>query len=295
MFFIVNALKEVTKLRLVEGEGSTSLNFVPNGDADEYELITATEPELGEAMQKRFKAGTSNIKNLVNRHDLFVSNRLTVFGGFVGEEDQKKVKLSTVPQDYNARTDEEKKMPRNVVIVISSTVEPSEVSMNDDRNILEKTSVVVGNYRLDMYAIKWSNWRTLRHEAAFYIKTGETEIGLKLGVTPNANGRSIDDLIPMEGEDLATFKANQEELQKKAQEERAAKRPPREPRTGNHDRTYNNGGNRSYGGNGRQGNGHYGDRALASRPFNDYFENNRGGNRKGGNNRKGNTRGKGRR
>lgn len=298
MLFIINKVEEPVSLTIVKQEerGRTALQLATGNM--KFDLFWATDEGLIEAFAKRFKVGTTNVKNLVNRHDFYVTDRLTVVGRPKREDvddfrlDQG-IRLTTVPIDLNQRTDEEKSMPRHVIVVVSKDEDSIQAKMNDDRNVLESASFVVDGYRFQVFTIKWSSWKALKHKAALYItdKDGK-EQGLELGVTPTGKGNRVqDDLIVLTDEELEKFKEEQEEL-KKAEEEAIARKKEAAANRPRYDRNFNNrsrsqgqrpendGANKSYAKKGKTnqyGGGYNG----GNRPFKDFFDSrdDRSGNR----------------
>ena len=110
MLFIINKVEEPVSLTIVkqEDKSRTALQ-IASGDM-KFDLFWATDEGLIEAFTKRFKVGTTNIKNLVNRHDFYVTDRLTVVNRPKVEGDVLSlchgIPLTTVPIDLNQRTDE---------------------------------------------------------------------------------------------------------------------------------------------------------------------------------------------
>lgn len=298
MLFIINKVEEPVSLTIVKQEerGRTALQLATGNM--KFDLFWATDKGLIEAFAKRFKVGTTNVKNLVNRHDFYVTDRLTVVGRPKREDvddfrlDQG-IRLTTVPIDLNQRTDEEKSMPRHVIVVVSKDEDSIQAKMNDDRNVLESASFVVDGYRFQVFTIKWSSWKALKHKAALYItdKDGK-EQGLELGVTPTGKGNRVqDDLIVLTDEELEKFKEEQEEL-KKAEEEAIARKKEAAANRPRYDRNFNNrsrsqgqrpendGANKPYAKKGKTnqyGGGYNG----GNRPFKDFFDSrdDRSGNR----------------
>ena len=298
MLFIINKVEEPVSLTIVKQEerGRTALQLATGNM--KFDLFWATDEGLIEAFAKRFKVGTTNVKNLVNRHDFYVTDRLTVVGRPKREDvddfrlDQG-IRLTTVPIDLNQRTDEEKSMPRHVIVVVSKDEDSIQAKMNDDRNVLESASFVVDGYRFQVFTIKWSSWKALKHKAALYItdKDGK-EQGLELGVTPTGKGNRVqDDLIVLTDEELEKFKEEQEEL-KKAEEEAIARKKEAAANRPRYDRNFNNrsrsqgqrpendGANKPYAKKGKTnqyGGGYNG----GNRPFKDFFDSrdDRSGNR----------------
>lgn len=298
MLFIINKVEEPVSLTIVKQEerGRTALQLATGNM--KFDLFWATDEGLIEAFAKRFKVGTTNVKNLVNRHDFYVTDRLTVVGRPKREDvddfrlDQG-IRLTTVPIDLNQRTDEEKSMPRHVIVVVSKDEDSIQAKMNDDRNMLESASFVVDGYRFQVFTIKWSSWKALKHKAALYItdKDGK-EQGLELGVTPTGKGNRVqDDLIVLTDEELEKFKEEQEEL-KKAEEEAIARKKEAAANRPRYDRNFNNrsrsqgqrpendGANKPYAKKGKTnqyGGGYNG----GNRPFKDFFDSrdDRSGNR----------------
>lgn len=297
MLFIINKVEEPVSLTIVkqEDKSRTALQ-IASGDM-KFDLFWATDEGLIEAFTKRFKVGTTNIKNLVNRHDFYVTDRLTVVNRPKVEGDVLSlchgIPLTTVPIDLNQRTDEEKSMPRHVIVVVSKDEDSIQAQMNDERNVLESASFVEDGYRFQVFTIKWSSWKALKHKAALYItdKDGK-EQGLELGVTPTGKGNRVqDDLIVLTDEELVKFKEEQAEL-KKAEEEAAARKKEAATNRPKYDRNFNNQ-SRSQGqrpqGNGtskpyakkgktnQYGGGYNG----GNRPFKDFFDSrdDRSGNR----------------
>lgn len=298
MLFIINKVEEPVSLTIVKQEerGRTALQLATGNM--KFDLFWATDEGLIEAFAKRFKVGTTNIKNLVNRHDFYVTDRLTVVGRPKREDvddfrlDQG-IRLTTVPIDLNQRTDEEKSMPRHVIVVVSKDEDSIQAKMNDNRNVLESASFVVDGYRFQVFTIKWSSWKALKHKAALYItdKDGK-EQGLELGVTPTGKGNRVqDDLIVLTDEELEKFKEEQEEL-KKAEEEAIARKKEAAANRPRYDRNFNNrsrsqgqrpendGANKPYAKKGKTnqyGGGYNG----GNRPFKDFFDSrdDRSGNR----------------
>ena len=298
MLFIINKVEEPVSLTIVKQEerGRTALQLATGNM--KFDLFWATDKGLIEAIAKRFKVGTTNVKNLVNRHDFYVTDRLTVVGRPKREDvddfrlDQG-IRLTTVPIDLNQRTDEEKSMPRHVIVVVSKDEDSIQAKMNDDRNVLESASFVVDGYRFQVFTIKWSSWKALKHKAALYItdKDGK-EQGLELGVTPTGKGNRVqDDLIVLTDEELEKFKEEQEEL-KKAEEEAIARKKEAATNRPRYDRNFNNrsrsqgqrpendGANKPYAKKGKTnqyGGGYNG----GNRPFKDFFDSrdDRSGNR----------------
>lgn len=298
MLFIINKVEEPVSLTIVKQEerGRTALQLATGNM--KFDLFWATDEGLIEAFAKRFKVGTTNVKNLVNRHDFYVTDRLTVVGRPKREDvddfrlDQG-IRLTTVPIDLNQRTDKEKSMPRHVIVVVSKDEDSIQAKMNDDRNVLESASFVVDGYRFQVFTIKWSSWKALKHKAALYItdKDGK-EQGLELGVTPTGKGNRVqDDLIVLTDEELEKFKEEQEEL-KKAEEDAIARKKEAAANRPRYDRNFNNrprsqgqrpendGANKSYAKKGKtnQGAGGYNG---GNRPFKDFFDSrdDRSGNR----------------
>lgn len=297
MLFIINKVEDPVSLTIVKQEerGRTALQLATGNM--KFDLFWATDEGLIEAFAKRFKVGTTNVKNLVNRHDFYVTDRLTVVGRPKREDvddfrlDQG-IRLTTVPIDLNQRTDREKSMPRHVIVVVSKDEDSIQAKMNDDRNVLESASFVVDGYRFQVFTIKWSSWKALKHKAALYItdKDGK-EQGLELGVTPTGKGNRVqDDLIVLTGEELVKFKEEQAEL-KRAEEEVAARKKEAAANRPKYDRNFNNQ-SRSQGQR-PQGNGtskpyakkgktnQYGGYNGGNRPFKDFFDSrdDRSGNR----------------
>lgn len=298
MLFIINKVEEPVSLTIVKQEerGRTALQLATGNM--KFDLFWATDKGLIEAFAKRFKVGTTNVKNLVNRHDFYVTDRLTVVGRPKREDvddfrlDQG-IRLTTVPIDLNQRTDEEKSMPRHVIVVVSKDEDSIQAKMNDDRNVLESASFVVDGYRFQVFTIKWSSWKALKHKAALYItdKDGK-EQGLEFGVTPTGKGNRVqDDLIVLTDEELEKFKEEQEEL-KKAEEEAIARKKEAAANRPRYDRNFNNrsrsqgqrpendGTNKPYAKKGKTnqyGGGYNG----GNRPFKDFFDSrdDRSGNR----------------
>lgn len=298
MLFIINKVEEPVSLTIVKQEerGRTALQLATGNM--KFDLFWATDEGLIEAFAKRFKVGTTNVKNLVNRHDFYVTDRLTVVGRPKREDvddfrlDQG-IRLTTVPIDLNQRTDKEKSMPRHVIVVVSKDEDSIQAKMNDDRNVLESASFVVDGYRFQVFTIKWSSWKALKHKAALYItdKDGK-EQGLELGVTPTGKGNRVqDDLIVLTDEELEKFKEEQEEL-KKAEEEAIARKKEAAANRPRYDRNFNNrsrsqgqrpendGANKPYAKKGKTnqyGGGYNG----GNRPFKDFFDSrdDRSGNR----------------
>ena len=298
MLFIINKVEEPVSLTIVKQEerGRTALQLATGNM--EFDLFWATDEGLIEAFAKRFKVGTTNVKNLVNRHDFYVTDRLTVVGRPKREDvddfrlDQG-IRLTTVPIDLNQRTDEEKSMPRHVIVVVSKDEDSIQAQMNDERNVLESASFVEDGYRFQVFTIKWSSWKALKHKAALYItdKDGK-EQGLELGVTPTGKGNRVqDDLIVLTDEELEKFKEEQEEL-KKAEEEAIARKKEAAANRPRYDRNFNNrsrsqgqrpendGANKPYAKKGKTnqyGGGYNG----GNRPFKDFFDSrdDRSGNR----------------
>lgn len=298
MLFIINKVEDPVSLTIVKQEerGRTALQLATGNM--KFDLFWATDEGLIEAFAKRFKVGTTNVKNLVNRHDFYVTDRLTVVGRPKREDvddfrlDQG-IRLTTVPIDLNQRTDEEKSMPRHVIVVVSKDEDSIQAKMNDDRNVLESASFVVDGYRFQVFTIKWSSWKALKHKAALYItdKDGK-EQGLELGVTPTGKGNRVqDDLIVLTDEELEKFKEEQEEL-KKAEEEAIARKKEAAANRPRYDRNFNNrsrsqgqrpendGANKPYAKKGKTnqyGGGYNG----GNRPFKDFFDSrdDRSGNR----------------
>lgn len=298
MLFIINKVEEPVSLTIVKQEEKdrTALQLATGNM--KFDLFWAVDEGLIEAFSKRFKVGTTNVKNLVNRHDFYVTDRLTVVGRPKTEEEMKPslengICLTTVPIDLNQRTDEEKSMPRHVIVVVSKDDDSVQACMNDDRNVLESASFVVDGYRFQIFTIKWSSWKALKHKAALYItdKDGE-EQGLELGVTPTGKGNRIqDDLIVLTDEELKKFKEEQEELKKEeaeaaARKKEAANNRPKFDRNFNNQsrsqgqRSQNNGSGKPYAKKGKtnQGAGGYNG---GNRPFKDFFDSrdDRSGNR----------------
>ena len=298
MLFIINKVEDPVSLTIVKQEerGRTALQLATGNM--KFDLFWATDEGLIEAFAKRFKVGTTNVKNLVNRHDFYVTDRLTVVGRPKREDvddfrlDQG-IRLTTVPIDLNQRTDREKSMPRHVIVVVSKDEDSIQAKMNDDRNVLESASFVVDGYRFQVFTIKWSSWKALKHKAALYItdKDGKGQ-GLELGVTPTGKGNRVqDDLIVLTDEELEKFKEEQEEL-KKAEEEAIARKKEAAANRPRYDRNFNNrsrsqgqrpendGANKSYAKKGKTnqyGGGYNG----GNRPFKDFFDSrdDRSGNR----------------
>ena len=298
MLFIINKVEEPVSLTIVKQEerGRTALQLATGNM--KFDLFWATDEGLIEAFAKRFKVGTTNVKNLVNRHDFYVTDRLTVVGRPKREDvddfrlDQG-IRLTTVPIDLNQRTDEEKSMPRHVIVVVSKDEDSIQAKMNDDRNVLESASFVVDGYRFQVFTIKWSSWKALKHKAALYITDEDgKEQGLELGVTPTGKGNRVqDDLIVLTDEELEKFKEEQEEL-KKAEEEAIARKKEAAANRPRYDRNFNNrsrsqgqrpendGANKPYAKKGKTnqyGGGYNG----GNRPFKDFFDSrdDRSGNR----------------
>ena len=171
MLFIINKVEEPVSLTIVKQEerGRTALQLATGNM--KFDLFWATDEGLIEAFAKRFKVGTTNVKNLVNRHDFYVTDRLTVVGRPKREDvddfrlDQG-IRLTTVPIDLNQRTDEEKSMPRHVIVVVSKDEDSIQAQMNDERNVLESASFVEDGYRFQVFTINWSSWKALKHKAA---------------------------------------------------------------------------------------------------------------------------------
>lgn len=245
MIFVVNELGEGLSMSLdvmlaQDEENKTATTCLysnissttdENSKHELMELFNTTDEAVAAAINKRFKSGTSNLKCLVNRHDFFLNNRLTVATKVVEYTDNTScIVLGSVPINLADRTDDEKKFPRNAIVVVTKESDKLEVGMNDDRNILTNTSFVSNGYKYSMIIVKWSSWKNLRHRAAIVIKdeNGNVKRMLELGTSKNAADRVQDDLIPLTAEDITKFQeqeAAEAEARKKAAEERRVKNP----------------------------------------------------------------------
>ena len=247
MFFIINKLKDPVTLAIVKEEekNRTALQLV-TGDL-KFDLFWAVEEELIEAFTKRFKVGATNVKALVNRHDFYVTDRLTVVGRPNPKENmlpamEEGIKLTTIPLTMETRTEEERTMPRHVIVVLSKEEDEIQASLNDDRNALETASFVIDGYRFQVFTIKWSSWKALKHKAAIYVTDKDgNEQGFEFGVSPTNKGNRVqDDLILLTGEELGAFKAEQEDLKKIEEEAIAKKKAAAQAARAKNDRNYNN-------------------------------------------------------
>ena len=157
MLFIINKVEEPVSLTIVKQEerGRTALQLATGNM--KFDLFWATDKGLIEAFAKRFKVGTTNIKNLLSRHAFYVTGRLTVVNRPKVEGDVLSlchgIPLTTVPIDLNQRTDEEKSMPRHVIVVVSKDEDSIQAQMNEERNVLESASFVEDGYRFQVFTI----------------------------------------------------------------------------------------------------------------------------------------------
>lgn len=256
MIFVVNELGEGMNMSLdvMNGQEEEKVTYLSanisgteeNAEHTVVELFCTRDEAVTAAINKRFKSGTSNLKCVVNRHDFFLSNSLTVAKEIEAYTDGTCCTvLTSVPINLADRTEEEKKLSRNAIVVVTKESDKLEVGMNDDRNILVNTSFVSGGYKFSMIIVKWSSWKSLRHRATIVIKNekGEVRKMLELGTSTSASGRTQDDLVVMTADDIKKFQeqeAAEVEAKKKAAEERRIKNPKqvRENQDGN--RPYQN-------------------------------------------------------
>lgn len=212
MILFINKLpKKSASLRIIT-EGNKTTICLEVGDK-RYPMFWTVDELVQGAISKRFQTGVARLRDDVNRHDLFISNRLMALNRkpndklpipFDGME------IISIPANPDERTELEKKLPRNVIIVLSNTSDEIQVAINNPINTLEIDHFVEDNIVFDEMTIKWPSWRALKHRAVLYLKIGDTLFGYELGSSNNPKGQAQNDLIAMTDDDIIKFKAAEE-------------------------------------------------------------------------------------
>lgn len=219
MILFINKLpKKSASLRIIT-EGNKTTICLEVGDK-RYPMFWTVDESVQGAISKRFQTGVARLKDDVNRHDLFISNRLMALNRKPDDKlpsIEDGMEIISIPANPDERTELEKKLPRNVIIVLSNTSDEIQVAINNPINTLEIGHFVKDNIVFDEMTIKWPSWRALKHRAALYIKMGDTLFGYELGSSNNPKGQAQNDLIAMTDDDMAKFKAAEEAEKAKAE------------------------------------------------------------------------------
>lgn len=212
MILFINKLpKKSASLRIIT-EGNKTTICLEVGDK-RYPMFWTVDESVQGAISKRFQTGVARLKDDVNRHDLFISNRLMALNRKPNDKlpsMEDGMEIISIPANPDERTELEKKLPRNVIIVLSNTSDEIQVAINNPINTLEIDHFVEDNIVFDEMTIKWPSWRALKHRAVLYLKIGDTLFGYELGSSNNPKGQAQNDLIAMTDDDIIKFKAAEE-------------------------------------------------------------------------------------
>lgn len=236
MILFINKLpRKSASLRIIT-EGNKTTICLEVGDK-RYPMFWTVDESVQGAISKRFQTGVARLKDEVNRHDLFISDRLMALNRVVGAKlrpMKEGIEIISIPANPDMRTETEKKLPRNVIVVLSNTSDEIQVDINNPINTLEIDHFVEDDIVFDEMTIKWPSWRALKHRAALFIKTGDIVSGYELGSSANPKGQSQNDLIAMTDDDMAKFKSAEEAEKAKAEaiaKKKAAARAKTNPRS----------------------------------------------------------------